>query len=314
MAFLLPLGRAPVLALSAVVAGSLLAIQCGGGSAGTGSPTGPTLPGPTNPNPNPTPSGPEVFAGAGDIGICGGNSEATARQLDGIGGTVFTLGDNAYSSGTRADFQNCYDPTWGRHKSRTRPSPGNHDYATASAAPYYEYFGPNAGPPGIGYYSFDLGAWHIISLNSNVGTDGGSPQAMWLRGDLAANANMRCTLAYWHHPLFSSGPNGNSEYMRDIYRILYNASADLVLVGHDHTYERFAPQDADGRPDPARGIRQFVVGTGGVPLYEFTSLKPNSEVRLRSHGVMKLTLSSDRYQWEFLALSGAGDSGTQGCH
>jgi hypothetical protein len=254
--------------------------------------------------------------GAGDIAICGGNAEATARQLDGIGGTVFTLGDNAYSSGTNADFQNCYEPTWGRHKSRTRPTPGNHDYATPGAVGYFDYFGLNAGPSGVGYYSFDLGAWHIISLNSNVATDAGSPQAAWLRADLAANAAPRCTLAYWHHPLFSSGPNGNREtpVMREIYRILYNANADLVLVGHDHTYERFAPQDADGRLDIVRGMRQFVVGTGGVSLYGFEAIRPNSEVRLSSHGVLKLTLMSDQYQWDFLALSGGGDSGTTLCH
>jgi acid phosphatase type 7 len=303
-------------ALAAALLACLITIQCSGGNGGNGSPTGPTVPGPPNPNPNPIPSGPETFVGAGDIAICGGNAEATAKLLDSIGGTVFTLGDNAYSSGTRADFQNCYDPSWGRHRSRTRPSPGNHDYATPGAAPYFEYFGANAGAPGVGYYSFDLGAWHIISLNSNVATDAGSPQAAWLRADLAANAAPRCTLAYWHHPLFSSGPNGSREtpVMREIYRILYNASADLVLVGHDHTYERFAPQDADGRLDPLRGIRQFVVGTGGVPLYDFPAIQPNSEVRLKAHGVMRLILSSDRYQWDFLAVSGAGDSGTTPCH
>ncbi|HUR35868.1 MAG TPA: metallophosphoesterase [Vicinamibacterales bacterium] len=302
--------------LAVALAVCLFTVQCSGGNAGTGTPTGPTIPGPSNPNPNPTPAGPETFVGAGDIAICGGNAEATARQLDGIGGTVFTLGDNAYSSGSRADFQNCYEPTWGRHKSRTRPTPGNHDYATPGAAPYYDYFGANAGPAGVGYYSFDLGAWHIISLNSNVGADGGSPQSAWLRGDLAANAAARCTLAYWHHPLFSSGPNGTREtpVMREMFRLLYNANVDLVLVGHDHTYERFAPQDADGRLDTARGIRQFVVGTGGVPLYDFEAIKPNSEVRLKSHGVIKLTLSSDHYQWDFLALSGAGDSGSTTCH
>jgi len=303
-------------ALAAALVACLAAVQCSGGNAGAGSPTGPTVPGPSNPNPNPTPVGPDTFVGAGDIAICGGNADATARQIEGIGGTVFTLGDNAYSSGTRADFQNCYEPTWGRFKSRTRPSPGNHDYASPGATPYFDYFGENAGPFGQGYYSFDLasGAWHIISLNSNVGTDGGSPQANWLRADLQAYANVRCTLAYWHHPLYSSGQNGNNEFMREMFRILYNANVDLVLTGHDHLYERFAPQDADGRLDLVRGIREFVVGTGGVPLYDFQAVKPNSEVRLKAHGVMRLTLSSDRYQWDFLALSGGGDSGSQACH
>jgi len=303
--------------LAVAVLAAAIGIQCSGGSRGTGSPTGPTIPGPSTPSPGPPPTGgPETFVGAGDIAICGGNAEATARQLDGIGGTVFTLGDNAYSSGTRADFQNCYEPTWGRHKSRTRPAPGNHDYETPGASAYFEYFGANAGPIGLGYYSFDLGAWHVISLNSNIGTDPGSAQAAWLRADLAASANARCTLAFWHHPVFSSGPNGNREapVMREIYRILYNANVDLALVGHDHLYERFGPQDADGRLDTARGIRQFVVGTGGVPLYDFEAIKPNSEVRLKVHGVLRLVLSSDRYQWDFLAVSGAGDSGSQACH
>jgi len=300
--------------LMAALVSCLGSIQCSGGSGGTGSPTGPTVPGPVNPDPNPPSGGPETFVGAGDIAICGGNADATARQIDVIGGTVFTLGDNAYSSGTRADFQNCYEPTWGRFKYRTRPSPGNHDYATPGATPYFEYFGENAGPFGLGYYSYPVGAWHVISLNSNVGTDSGSAQANWLRADLQQYANYRCTLAYWHHPLYSSGQNGNNDYMRDMYRILYNANVDVLLTGHDHTYERFAPQDADGRLDTARGIREFVVGTGGVPLYDFPSVKPNSEVRLKAHGVIRLILSSDRYQWDFLAVSGAGDSGSQSCH
>jgi acid phosphatase type 7 len=297
-----------------VVACCALAATCGGGTPGSGSPTGPTVPGP-NPNP-PTPpptGGPEVFVGAGDIALCGGNQEATARQLDAIGGTVFTLGDNAYMVGSREEFRNCYDPSWGRHKGRTRPVPGNHDYGTPNASAYYEYFGANAGQPGVGYYSFDLGAWHIITLNSNVATSTGSAQASWLRADLAASS-ARCTAALWHHPLFTSGPNGNNDYMRDLYRILYDAGADLALVGHDHLYERFAPQDPNGRLDAARGMRQFVVGTGGVPLYDFRATQPNSEVRLKTHGVMKLTLFADRYDWEFLAVSGAGDSGTTMCH
>ena len=306
--------RLPALAVALLAC--LLTVQCSGGSKGNSSPTSPTVPGPTTPPPTPPPSGgPETFVGAGDIAICGGNADATARLLDGIGGTVFTLGDNAYPSGNRTDFQNCYEPTWGRLKSRTRPTPGNHDYGTAGGAMYYEYFGLNAGMPGVGYYSFDLGGWHIISLNSQVAADGGSPQASWLRADLAANASTKCTLAYWHYPVFSSGPNLDTHsVMREIYRTLYNANADLVLNGHDHLYERFAPQDADGRLDTARGIREFVVGSGGVPLYDFLSTQPNSEIRLKTHGVLKLTLSSDRYQWDFLALSGPTDSGTTTCH
>lgn len=307
-------------ALVLALAACLVTVQCSGGGSGSGSPAAPTVPGPTEPNPTPAPVGPEVFVGAGDIAICGGSAEATARQLDGIGGTVFTLGDNAYPTGTRADFQNCYEPTWGRHKSRTRPTPGNHDYGTPGAAPYYDYFGANAGQPGLGYYSFDLGAWHVISLNSNI-PDSGAAQMAWLRSDLAANTTARCTLAYWHHPAFSSGPNGVNAaeasiraYARQMYQVLYDANADLVLVGHEHMYERFAPQNANGALDTARGIRQFVIGTGGVPLYDVQIVRPNSETRLKVHGVMKLTLSSERYQWEFIPVSGAGDSGSQACH
>jgi acid phosphatase type 7 len=306
-------GRIP--GLAAALLACLLGAQCSGGGGSTTAPTAPTVPGPSSPAPTvPPPAGPETFVGAGDIAICGGNAEATARLLDGIGGTVFTLGDNAYPSGATVDFQNCYDPAWGRHKNRTRPSPGNHDYGTVGAGPYFEYFGMSAGTPGVGYYSFTLGAWHIISLNSNVASGAGSPQASWLRADLAASSNTKCTMAYWHHPLFSSGPNGNNDYMRDIYRILYDANVDLILNGHDHMYERFAPQDADGRLDTARGIRQIIVGTGGVPLYDVQATKPNSEVRLKIHGVMKLTLWSDRYDWDFISVAGPGDSGTTSCH
>ncbi len=311
-----------VAAFTLALVACLAAVRCGGGSGGSGNGSGggPGIPGPTSPTPNPTPAGPETFVGAGDIAICGGNAEATARQLDSLGGTVFTLGDNVYPSGTRAEFRNCYEPTWGRHKSRTRPSPGNHDYDTPGAAPYYEYFGANAGLSGEGFYSFDLGAWHIISLNSNVQAVG-SGQLSWLRADLAQHATTKCTMAYWHHPIFSSGPNSVNAseapiraYAEQMFRILYEASADLVLVGHEHLYERFAPQSPDGVLDTARGIRQIIVGTGGVPLYDFRPPRTNSEVRLKTHGVMKLTLSSDRYQWDFLPTSGAGDSGTTACH
>lgn len=304
-------------ALAVAMLACLVLVQCGGGSGKGGGP-GPSVPGPTSPTPTPTPSGPETFVGAGDIAICGGNAEATARQLDSIGGTVFTLGDNAYPSGARGDFQNCYEPSWGRHRSRTRPSPGNHDYGTAGAVPYFDYFGANAGPPGAGFYSFELGAWHIVSLNSNLSDAG---QLSWLRADLAQNATTKCTLAYWHHPVFSSGPNASNAgeadiraYAARLFRILYDANADLVLVGHEHLYERFAPQNPDGLPDAARGIRQIIVGTGGVPLYDFQSIKANSEVRIKAHGVMKLTLSNDRYQWDFLPTSGSGDTGVSACH
>jgi hypothetical protein len=258
---------------------------------------------------------PQLFVGAGDIALCenGGDPEATARLLDRIEGTVFTLGDNAYQSGTAEDFRRCYDRTWGRHKSRTRPVPGNHEYESPGATPYFDYFGANAGPHGLGYYSFELGNWHAIAINSHIPVSAGSGQGAWLRADLAANAT-RCTIVYWHLPRFSSGKHGDHPQMGDFWSVLYEAGADVVLSAHDHTYERFAPQDPQGVPDPRRGIRQFVVGTGGANVYPFVTVRPNSEVRLSVLGVLKLTLRAEDYDWDFIAVSGPGDTGTGVCH
>jgi hypothetical protein len=297
--------------------------QCSGGNTPTAPPTtpSPTIPGPpTIPTPTPPPvAATEVFAGAGDIARCNeGNAAGVSRLLDTIGGLVFTLGDNAYMSGTARQFRECYDPTWGRHKSRTRPAPGNHEYETAGAIPYFEYFGTiTADDSGQGYYSFELGAWYIISLNSEILTSRNSPQGAWLEAKLAANT-AKCTLAYWHKPLFSSGPNGDHPHMRPFWAMLYDAGADVILTGHDHLYERFGPQDPDGRPDPRFGIRQFIAGTGGVPLYEFrAAVKPNSEKRIRQHGILKLTLMADSYTWEFLPVGNSAfdrDQGADTCH
>jgi hypothetical protein len=235
--------------------------------------------------------------------------------LAGIGGTVFTLGDNAYFGGSAQEYRQCYDPTWGREKARTRPTLGNHEYEGGnSGGPYFDYFGANAGLPGLGYYSFELGNWHAIALNSNLPTSENSPQGQWLKGDLAAS-RAKCTIAYWHHPLFTSGQNGNQTFMRDFWRLLYNAGADVVMAGHDHLYERFAPQDADGRLDTQRGMREFVVGSGGAMLYDFVTQAPNSERRVRNFGVLKLTLDAESYTWEFIQVGGGvGDSGTGQCH
>jgi hypothetical protein len=303
-----------------VVAICVACSQCTGNT-----PSGPSNPPttpvpPVTPNPNPTPPpifAPQTFAGAGDIAICGsGVQEATARLLDATGGTIFTLGDNAYMEGTARQFRECYDPSWGRLKSRTRPTPGNHEYVTPDATPYYDYFGTNAGPPGLGYYSYDLGAWHIISLNSEIATSVNSPQWQWLQNDLAANT-LSCTLAYWHKPLFTSGPNGENPHMRPIWRLLYEFDAEVILNGHDHLYERFAPQDPDGRFDRERGMVQIIAGTGGVPLYPFLAAKPNSDVRIGdSHGILKMTLAINAYQWEFVPVPNARgrDFGSGTCH
>jgi hypothetical protein len=285
------------------------------GEAPTAVPTAaPTaVPTPT-PSPTPTPR-PEVFVGAGDIATCDSDGdEQTARLLDAIPGTVFTLGDNAYGDGTLEQFQQCYDPTWGRHKARTRPAPGNHDYHTAQATGYYAYFGERAGPAGQGYYSFDLGAWHIVALNSEIKAGPNSAQAQWLRADLAANPSV-CTLAYWHEPLFSSGPHGNDAHMQPIWDILAGAGADVVLAGHDHDYERFAPQTSSGEPDP-NGMREFVVGTGGASHYAFEHIRPNSEARNNdTFGVLKLTLRATSYDWQFIPVAGGAfhDSGSAAC-
>lgn len=258
------------------------------------------------------------MVGAGDIARCGADlahAEATSRLLDVIGGTVFTTGDNTQTAGTPQEFRDCYEPTWGRHKWRTRPSPGNHDWETANGAPYFDYFGDAAGPAGLGYYSYNLGSWHIVSLNGNVSMKSGSAQAAWLRQDLEAN-RAPCTLAYWHQPLFSSSTNGNNAASRDVWQVLYEFGAEIVLNGHDHLFERFAPQDPSGRLDPARGIRQFTVGTGGCYLYNVVRLQPNSEVQASVHGVLKLTLRANAYDWQFIPIAGSTftDMGSGSCH
>ena len=221
-----------------------------------------------------------TLVGAGDIAGCNHDrDEATARLLDNIPGTVFTAGDNAYSSGTISQFQNCYGPTWGRHKARTRPSVGNHEYRTSGASGYFQYFGAAAGPSGKGYYSYNLGDWH--------------------------------------HPVFTSGEHGNDPKMIPAFQILYDNNAELVINGHDHDYERFAPQTPSGTADPARGIREIVVGTGGAKLRPFTTIRPNSQVRnANTWGVIKLTLTAGSYSWQFVPVAGQTftDSGTTSCH
>ena len=256
----------------------------------------------------------------GDVASCESEGdEATARLLEALPGTIALLGDIAYQSGTAEEFLNCYDPAWGKFKDRTRPSPGNHEYITKKASAYYSYFGTAAGEPGKGYYSYDLGAWHIVALNSNCAKVGGcgigSPQERWLRTDLEEHP-ASCTLAYWHHPRFSSGQHGNFESMQPIWQTLYNARVDLVLSGHDHNYERFAPQDPDGNADMERGIRAFVVGTGGKNHYRVGSPIANSEVReWKTFGVLRLNLHAKSYDWEFVPIAGKTftDEGSDTC-
>ncbi len=261
---------------------------------------------------------PPVLVGAGDIASCKSKGdEGTAAILDTMPGIVFVAGDIAYDSGSVDNFAQCYAPSWGRHRARTRPAPGNHEYYTAGARPYYDYFGVNAGSPGEGYYSYDLGQWHVIVINSSAAVGRNSPQFQWLLKDLATNT-ARCTVAYWHFPLFTSGPNGPYAEMREVWRALYSFGADIVINGHDHIYERFAPQDPDGNADPIGGIRQFIVGTGGKSLYPVSSnIARNSEVANAStFGILKLTLRPSSYDWLFVPVTPGTfqDSGAGECH
>ena len=260
-----------------------------------------------------------ILIGAGDIAGCGAgfSDEATAALISQYStATIYTLGDNAYPEGAATDYTGCYAPSWGTFKARTRPAPGNHEYHQAGATPYFDYFGTNAGPAGRGYYSYEVGGWHIVSLNSEIDVSATGAQATWLKQDLAAHPTA-CTLAYWHRPLFTSGSmHAGATAMVPLFTILYDAGAELVLSGHNHQYERFAPQQADGTRNDGRGIREFVVGSGGAGLYDFGAAKPNSQARYKGYGVLKLTLRPTSYSWEFMPVAGASftDAGSGTCH
>jgi hypothetical protein len=254
-----------------------------------------------------------VVAGAGDL--CGPMCESTSDQIEQINpDAVFTAGDNAYNDGTYDEFMSKYDPTWGRFKDKTHPSPGNHEY-NSDGSGYYEYFGDAAGDPARGYYSWDIGDWHFISLNSNIDISEGSEEVKWLKDDLAANTKP-CTAAYEHHPRYSRGDHGSNTDIKPIWNALDDADADILLSGHDHNYQRYALQDADGNPS-ADGVRQFVVGSGGQSLYDFNADVPNFEAGDDgTYGVLKMTLSSTDYAWDFVPQAGREftDSGSQKCH
>jgi hypothetical protein len=261
-----------------------------------------------------------VLIAAGDIAGCTWTADsATAALLDRMPGTIATLGDNAYPDGTARQFRDCYGPTWGRHRERTRPSAGNHDHHTEGAAAYFDYFGSRAGPAGRGWYSYALGSWHIVVLDSNCSSVGGcgpnSAQYAWLRADLAAHRD-HDVLAYWHHPRFSSGTHGPTRAMGPFWELLYAEGADVVLNGHEHDYERFAPQDPWARADADHGIRQFVVGTGGAALRGRATRASNSQAFGTSHGVLRLTLREGAYDWSFEPVAGSGyrDAGSASTH
>lgn len=258
---------------------------------------------------------------AGDIASCGSSGdEATAALLDARpNAMIATLGDNVYENGTAAEFRDCYDPTWGRHKGRTRPALGNYEYGVFRAGGYYGAFGSAAGEPPLGWYSYDIGVWHVIVLNSNcevVGCAIGGSQERFLREDLAANP-ARCTLAIWHHPRWTSGTTqGPTVALQPLYTALFELGVDVLLSGHEHNYERFAPLDPAGQVDTAKGVRQFVVGTGGRSHYPFGPPAPGSEIRNdNTFGVLALTLRAGSYQWQFVPEAGKTftDSGSANC-
>ncbi|MGB2669165.1 MAG: metallophosphoesterase [Candidatus Acidiferrum sp.] len=267
-----------------------------------------------------------ILVGAGDIASCKypEGARATAKLIERIPGTVFAAGDLAYESGSPGEFQNCYDTTWGEFKGRTKPALGNHEYVNPTANGYFAYWGAQAGPAGMGYYSYDLGSWHIVVLNTNCysktmgGCAVGSPQEIWLRKDLAEHPQA-CTLAYGHHALFSSGvfkSHAVHPELKPLWGDLFAAHAALVLAGHEHSYERFAPQDPDGHADPVNGIREIVVGTGGRSHDPLGFATPNSEVRnTDTFGVIKLTLTPGHYNWQFIPEEGKTftDSGSGEC-
>jgi hypothetical protein len=276
-----------------------------------------------------TTGGPDAtIVAAGDIAMCGDTGdEGTAGLIDSIPGTVLPLGDLAYNDGSKTDFDNCYGPTWGRFKDRTKPTTGNHEYVQKGAGPYFDYFGAEGGDRARGYYSFDIGSWHLIALNSTCAVVGGcsrgTPMEQWLKADLAATRT-QCIIAYWHHPRFftpSRAPgiakiDTQDRKMSTMWADLQAAGADIVLSGHRHVYERFAKQDSTGKADPG-GMRQFVVGTGGGTHEHFEgAVAPNSEIRKQdTFGVLQLTLHPDSYDWRFLPVAGDAftDSGSDTC-
>lgn len=264
---------------------------------------------------------PVVVLAAGDVAYCPTGyatsnalqTAATLRRVPGV--PVLVLGDLAYFSGTPAEFNDCFDPTWGVEKPRLRPTPGNHEYVTPGAAGYFAYFGSQAGRTTRGFYSFDVGDWHIVSLNSSIDSATGSVQERWLRDDLTKSSR-RCILAYWHHPLFTSSPRGYNNKMLDIWRTLHEFKATLILNGHEHNYERFARQTPDGVADPINGMRQIIAGTGGLGMTPMVNVATNSEVRQAlGYGLLKLTLSGTGYAWDYLpAVEGVFvDSGADTC-
>jgi acid phosphatase type 7 len=302
-------GRTPLPAPSAASPGATV------GSATPGL----TLPPAVGPDASNAPT--VTLLGAGDIADCSlDGAQATADLLAANEGWIFTAGDNAYEDGSAADYAACYGPTWGRFLDRTiLPAAGNHDWQTRGAAGYLGYFGTRAAPNGTTWYSMDLGTWHVVVLDSDCasvgGCEAGSPQGRWLATDLRSSP-ARCTLAIWHHPRWSSGVHGNDAEVGPFWDLLHEDGAELVINGHDHDYERFAPMDPSGKEERPGGLRELVVGTGGADLRSFTHAAANTEFRQAgTWGVLRLTLHPLNYDWEFVPASGdIADSGSAPCH
>jgi hypothetical protein len=291
----------------------IVAVAVGAAACGGGSPSMPTGGGGGRPIGGGGSQTGDVIA-VGDIGWCGSaGTGPTAELVESLPGRLLLAGDIAYPNGSRQDFQRCFDPSWGRFRQRWHAVAGNHEYLSPNAGPYFEYFGSAAGEDGSGYYALTIAEWHILMLDSNIPTQRNSPQWEFARRELDLQRRL-CTLAVWHHPVFTSGQNGPNAYMRDMFALLEANGVDIVVNAHDHLYERFAKQTADGRPSE-RGIRQFVVGTGGAELYRFVTSAPNSEARIAQFGALHLALQPAGYRWEFvLSTGGLADSGNDACH
>jgi hypothetical protein len=326
----------PAFGFALLLGSAMVLSQCGGGS-----PTAPqqtietvpvaATPAPTaTPNPEPTaevvPTAPPVIPTPGssstfvnvlgDTGWCGSPALGPlSRMFDRFDGDILLAGDLAYPSGTMEEFRNCFEPSFGRFKSRMRASPGNHDYvASVSADSYFTYFGERSGPNRLGYYSFKAAEWTILMLNSNVPIGRASAQYAFVRSTMQQQPT-RCTMAVLHHPFDSSGINGPTPALRDVWELMYNLGGDVVIAGHDHLYERHAPVNTDQRRDDAKGIRQFTVGTGGAPLYNRVRAALNSEILIANWGVLRLKLDPALYEWQFIDINGTVlDRGLTVCH
>ena len=325
----------PALVLALLLGSAVTLAQCGGGSPTAPQQTIETVPISANPSPPtpiqppppgevptappaiPSPGSSSTFVNVlGDTGWCGSPALGPlARLFERYDGDILLAGDLAYPSGAMEEFRNCFEPSFGRFKSRMRASPGNHDYvASVSADSYFSYFGDRSGPNRMGYYSYRAAEWTVFMLNSNVPIGKNSPQWQFVRTTMQQSPT-RCTMAVLHHPFDSSGINGPTPSLRDIWELMYNLGADLVIAGHDHLYERHAPVNTDQRRDDAKGIRQFTVGTGGAPLYSRVRSALNSELLLSNWGILRLKLDPALYEWQFIDMNGAVlDQGLNVCH